>query len=61
MTAPARFRQSDVTRAIRSAKDAGVRLSKILILPNGAIEMTFGGEARNIGGKSSWDGLLDDL
>lgn len=61
MTAPARFRQSDVTRAIRSAKDAGVRLSKILILPNGSIEMTFGGEARSTGGKSSWDGLLDDL
>jgi|GEM_PF-3008884 len=60
MTAPARFRQSDVTRAIRSAKDAGVRLSKILILPNGAIEMTFGGETRTQG-KSSWDGLLDDL
>lgn len=59
MTAPARFRQSDVTRAIRSAKDAGVRLSKILILPNGSIEMTFGGDARNIGGKSSWDDLLD--
>lgn len=60
MTAPARFRQSDVTRAIRSAKDAGVRLSKILILPNGGIEMTFGGDAKPKG-KSSWDGLLDDL
>lgn len=59
MTAAARFTQADLTRAMKSAKSAGVRLSKILIMPNGCIEMQFGGEPIKSGAKSSWDDLLE--
>lgn len=59
MTAPARFRQSDVTRAIRAAKNAGERLAGCVIDINGNIVLTFGNAKQVAGAKSSWDDLLD--
>lgn len=37
MTAPARFSQADVTRAINAAKKAGLAVGGFKIEPNGAI------------------------
>lgn len=60
MTAQARFRQSDLTRAIKAAKVAGERPSRALIDINGNIVLSFGGEPIPARGKGSWDDLLDD-
>lgn len=57
MTAPARFRQEDLTRAVRGVVKAGVRVGSIEIDPNGRIvilpESSAPPRARN-----EWD---DDL
>lgn len=39
---PSTFRQTDVTRAIKAAKAAGVDVSRIEIGPNGRIVITAG-------------------
>jgi len=38
----ARFRQSDVTRAVRAAKKAGVEVRSIEIMPDGRISIVAG-------------------
>ncbi len=37
MTAPARFKQDDVTRAVRGVVKAGMRVGRVEIDPNGHI------------------------
>lgn len=37
MTAPARFKQDDVTRAVRGCEKAGLRIGAVRIAPNGEI------------------------
>jgi hypothetical protein len=37
MTAPARFKQDDVTRAVKGATAAGMRVGRVEIDPNGRI------------------------
>jgi len=39
--APAAFRQSDLTRALKAAKAAGERPRRVRIAPTGEIEMDF--------------------
>lgn len=42
MTAPARFTQSDVQRAIRAAKKEGEVAPRVILRPNGEIEIICG-------------------
>lgn len=37
MTAPARFKQDDLTRAVRGAERAGMRVGRVEIAPDGSI------------------------
>lgn len=37
MTAPARFSQADLTRAVKGLTNAGMRVTSVRIDPNGAI------------------------
>lgn len=39
MTAPARFTQNDVQRAIRAAKKEGYTAPRVILRPNGEIEV----------------------
>lgn len=57
MTAAARFKQSDVTRAAKGAKAAGIRIGRIEIDPLGriVIEAATSAQARKGG---SWDDVL---
>jgi hypothetical protein len=40
--ASARFRQADLTRALRAAKDAGQAVASCTVGPDGTIEIVFG-------------------
>jgi hypothetical protein len=57
VTAAARFKQSDVTRAAKGAKAAGIRIGRIEIDARGniVIEAATAGQARK---GSSWDDVL---
>lgn len=57
MTAPARFRQADLTRALRGAEAAGVRPVRVEIDGNGRIVMTFDQAQAPKGAANSWDDL----
>lgn len=50
MTKSARFTQSDLTRALKGAERADLRVARAKILPTGEIELTFGEPANDIGG-----------
>lgn len=50
MTKPARFTQSDLTRALKAAGKAGVPLARAKINTLGEIELTFGEPANDTGG-----------
>lgn len=39
MTAPARFKQIDVERAMKAARKAGFRCPRVVLRPNGEIEI----------------------
>jgi len=57
MTATARFKQSDVTRAAKGAKAAGIRIGRIEIDMRGNIIIEpFTGRPASKGG--SWDDVL---
>lgn len=56
MTARAAFKQSDIKRAIKGAKDAGVRAPKVEIDPvTGKIIIYTETPAANDDGPSDWD------
>lgn len=55
MTAPARFRQADVTRAIRAAQAAGVPSPKVEIEPSGKIVIYTESRPANDDGPNPWD------
>lgn len=52
MTRPARFRESDVTRAIRAFEKAGLCVARARIEPDGSIEVVAGNPEE--GDKSNW-------
>ena len=61
MTAPARFRQSDVTRVFRGAAKAGVELARIEICPLTGRITAFTGTpvaANDTTGANEWDDVL---
>jgi hypothetical protein len=55
---PARFKQADIKRAVRGVVDAGVRVGRVEIDPNGNIVIfTAEAPAARRGG-NSWDRVL---
>lgn len=42
MTRPARFREADLTRAVRALEKAGVCVSRVPVLPDGGFELDTG-------------------
>lgn len=57
MTAVARFKQADATRALRAAVKAGLKPSECVIGPDGAIRMVFS-DAPAVGGVNPLDRVL---
>jgi hypothetical protein len=50
------FRQSDVVRAIKSARDAGIEPAVVeVVLPDGTIIRVKGPQAAGANGKNEWD------
>lgn len=49
MTAPARFTQADIARALRGARSAGFAEVRVKIDQNGAIEVIVGKAANDLG------------
>lgn len=58
MTERARFTQADVTRALKGAKLAGFRSPRVILRPNGEIEILGSDDAPNEENGNSWDDLL---
>lgn len=60
MTDPARFKQSDLTRAIKAAHAAGFHVGRIEIDPHGRIVLhgVFASSAAMPQRENSWDDLL---
>lgn len=57
MTAPARFRQADITRAIRAAKAAGAAEVRVEIEPGGKI-IIMTGRAAAPESSNPWDEVI---
>lgn len=55
MGAPSRFTQTDLKRAVKGVEEAGVRVGRIEIDPNGKIVIYPIGTAPKPTGGSSWD------
>ena len=55
MTAPARFRQADVARAMKGVKAAGGKVERVEIDPNGKIVIYTESSAANDDSPSDWD------
>ena len=47
MTAPARFRQSDITRALNAAKKSGYKQVRVVIGTDGGLEVIVGNAAND--------------
>lgn len=58
MTTPAKFRQADVTRAVKGAQAAGIRVGRIQIDPRGQIVIDAASESGAPKKSSSWDDVL---
>lgn len=56
MSRAARFKQADLTRAIRAVQAAGLSPSGVKVGPNGEIEILVGGNSS--GPRNSFDELL---
>ncbi|MBO0749850.1 MAG: hypothetical protein J2O44_05420 [Porphyrobacter sp.] len=57
MSAPARFRQADVRRAIAAAREAGITVARVEIGPDGRIVIV-AGEAMTAANSNPLDRLL---
>lgn len=57
MSRPARFRQADLTRAVKGARASGLPVQRVEIDPNGKIVILFGGGPAITGG-NEWDEVL---
>jgi hypothetical protein len=58
MTAPSRFKQADVTRALKAAVRAGMRPSGYKIDPSGAIVVLFATGSAAVQSINPWDAEL---
>ena len=60
MTAPARFKQDDVKRAVAGALGAGLRVGRVEIMPDGRIVVHTDSPAAQAarGSSNPWDSLL---
>lgn len=47
MTAPARFRQADIARALKAAKASGYEQARVIISVDGALEIVVGNAAND--------------
>lgn len=59
MTAAARFRQADLSRALRAAEKAGWRAGRVEIKTNGEIVITAASGATLGGGSNPWDEVIE--
>jgi hypothetical protein len=63
MRGPSRFRQGDVTKAVKAAKAAGVDVARIEVSSDGKIAIITGkpGEANEANSEAAnpWDGVTD--
>lgn len=59
MTAPARFKQDDLTRAVRGLANAGLRVGRVEIEPSGKIVILSEGTAAPAK-RNAWDDELSD-
>jgi hypothetical protein len=62
VTAPATFKQADVTRLVRGVAAAGVPISKVIVEPGGNIVVLTGAndEADEGGKRNPWDEVLNE-
>lgn len=58
VTERARFTQADVTRALKGAKQAGFRSPRVILRPNGEIEIIGLNDPPEKLKGTSWDDLL---
>lgn len=58
MAARARFRQADMTRALKAAVAAGVKPAQIVLEPTGEMRLIFADEAQATGPVNPLDRLL---
>lgn len=54
MKGPAAFKQSDLTRALKGARAAGMKVDRVEIDPNGKIVMLSATATPIVGGGDSW-------
>lgn len=59
MTAPARFRQEDVKRAVRGCLAGGMMVGTVRVLPDGTVEVYAEAEGPGAPGGNSVDQILD--
>lgn len=59
MTAPARFRQEDVKRAVAGCLAGGADIARVEIKPSGSIVIEVGRTASVHAHKNPWDGELE--
>ena len=60
MTRPAHFRQSDVTRAVKGVRAAGMDVQRVEIGADGQIVLIIGANNDTSDARNSWDSVLDD-
>lgn len=58
MSAPARFRQEDVKRAVRGCTAAGLQVGQVRILPDGTVEVYAVGEGEPAAADNPLDRIL---
>jgi hypothetical protein len=58
MTAPARFTQSDVARAVSGARKGGLAIGSVTIDPSGTITITAASVAASACVENPWDAVL---
>jgi hypothetical protein len=57
---PSRFRQADVTRAMKAVKAAGVAVARIEVEPSGKVIIVAGQPAEGVmPAENEWDVVLD--
>jgi tRNA(Arg) A34 adenosine deaminase TadA len=55
VTAPARFRQADLTRALKAAKAAGIDVGQVVLEPSGKIVIMPAGRTEGESEPNPWD------